>query len=264
MSGYDWNNCPDDVKAQTAAMSEYLAATLGENLVGIYVHGSMCLGCFQPAHSDLDVLVVTRLTLDKVTRFELMKGFLSLHSKPIPIEMSIISYGDIHPWKHPTPYQFHFSEYWRERYEQMVAANDMSFWDFKEPATDGDLACHMTLTSQQGICLYGQPIEEAFPIVPEADFWDSIYWGIDYFDDLKDDQLVTGLLTLIRIWSYKETKVILSKSQAGEWSLDSLPAAYHSIVQNAVDVYKAASEAIPYNRIDLEELKRYVINEIRS
>lgn len=264
MSGYHWSNCPDDVKAQAAAMNDYLAAALGDNLMGVYIHGSICLGCFQPTHSDLDVLVVTHRPLDKVTRFELMKGFLALHQKPIPIEMSILSYTDIHPWKHPTPYQFHFSEYWRENYERMVSDYDMNFWDFKEPATDGDLACHITLTSQQGICLYGPPISEVFPAVPEADFWNSIYWGIEYFEKLEGELLVTGLLTLIRIWSFKEMKVILSKSQAGEWSLARLPATYHSIVQNAVDVYNSASEAIPYNKTDLEELKQYVMDEIRK
>lgn len=264
MSGYNWADCPDNVKAQAAAIKDYLAGALGSGLLGIYIHGSLCLGCFQPGHSDLDLLVVTHKPLDMAVRFELMKGFLALHRKPIPIEMSVMAWSDLHPWRHPAPYQFHFSEYWRERYEQMAAAGDMSFWDFKEEATDGDLACHITLTNQQGICLYGPPVEEVLPTVPEADFWDSIYWGIDYFGELKGEQLVTGILTLIRIWSYKETKRILSKAEAGEWSLDRIPAGSRYIVRNAVDVYSAVSGLVPYGEADLEELRRYVVEEIKS
>ena len=31
---------------------------LGENLVGVYLHGSAVMGCFNPAKSDLDFIVV--------------------------------------------------------------------------------------------------------------------------------------------------------------------------------------------------------------
>jgi predicted nucleotidyltransferase len=170
LSGYHWNNCPIDVKTQVFNIKNYLIQNLGENLLGIYIHGSMCLGYFQPAHSDLDVLVITNTPLNAVQRFNFMKGFLSLHKKPIPIELSILCYSEINPWKHPTPYQFHFSEYWRERFENIAIENNLSFWDYKEIYTDGDMACHITLNNQKGICIYGTPINEVFPSVPEEDF----------------------------------------------------------------------------------------------
>ena len=31
---------------------------LGDTLVGVYLHGSAAMGCYHPAHSDLDLLVV--------------------------------------------------------------------------------------------------------------------------------------------------------------------------------------------------------------
>ena len=33
---------------------------LKDNLVGIYLHGSAVMGCFNPAKSDLDLIVVVR------------------------------------------------------------------------------------------------------------------------------------------------------------------------------------------------------------
>ena len=31
---------------------------LGENLVGIYLHGSLAMGCFNPQKSDIDLIIV--------------------------------------------------------------------------------------------------------------------------------------------------------------------------------------------------------------
>ena len=33
---------------------------LGENLVGVYLHGSAAMGCYHPAKSDLDLIAVIR------------------------------------------------------------------------------------------------------------------------------------------------------------------------------------------------------------
>ncbi|MBS4203611.1 aminoglycoside adenylyltransferase domain-containing protein [Lederbergia citrea] len=112
----------------------------------------------------------------------------------------------------------------------------MTFWEFNEVYTDGDIACHVTLINQSGICIYGRAISEIFPSVPEKDFWDSIFWGVDYFSKLDGEPLIPGILTLLRIWSYKENKAIYSKAQAGEWAIGLVPSQYRYIVENAVDV----------------------------
>ncbi|VTR62502.1 Uncharacterised protein [Actinobacillus pleuropneumoniae] len=55
MSGYNWDNCPLEIKEQITNITDFLYHTLGENLIGNYLHGSICLGSFQPSHSDLDI-----------------------------------------------------------------------------------------------------------------------------------------------------------------------------------------------------------------
>ncbi|MBS4203612.1 nucleotidyltransferase domain-containing protein [Lederbergia citrea] len=76
---------------------------MSEELIGIYLHGSMCLGSFQPSHSDLDIIVITKKTLNAPQRLHLMNGLLELHKKPSPIELSILCFSDLSPWRHPTP-----------------------------------------------------------------------------------------------------------------------------------------------------------------
>ncbi len=262
MSGYDLNNCPIETKMQVSNIKDFLIDNLCGNLIGIYIHGSMCLGSFQPSHSDLDIIVITQTPLNADQRFNLMKGFLELHKKPSPIELSILCISGFNPWRHPTPYEFHFSEYWRSKFEVIAEENDLGYWNFKEVYTDGDIACHVTLINQSGICIYGRAICEVFPPVPEKDFWDSIFWGVDYFSELDGDLLVTGILTLLRIWSYKENKAIFSKALAGEWSIGRIPSQYNYIVQNAVDVYNGKDEIQHYEPSDLEGLKQFTIRQI--
>ena len=41
-------------------LTQFVAAareTIGENLLGVYLHGSAAMGCFNPKSSDLDLLV---------------------------------------------------------------------------------------------------------------------------------------------------------------------------------------------------------------
>lgn len=264
MSGYNWGNCPSEIKKQIIMVTDFLSHALGENLIGIYLHGSMCLGSFQPSRSDLDIMVITQTSINASQRFHLMNGFLALHKKPSPIELSVLCISDLNPWRHPTPYEFHFSEYWRPKFEVIARENDLAFWDFKEVCTDGDIACHVTLINQSGICIYGRAINEVFPPVPEEDFWDSIYWGIDYFSKLEGELLVTGILTLLRIWSYKENKAIYSKAEAGRWGIDLVPSQYRHIVENAIEIHNDQAQIKNFLPSDLDRLRNYIINKINE
>lgn len=51
---------------------------LGDNLVGIYLHGSLAMGCFNPDTSDIDLLLVVA---DKLTR-DHMRRLAKNHSVP--------------------------------------------------------------------------------------------------------------------------------------------------------------------------------------
>src|SRR5262245_36325848 len=52
-------NLPQDVTGMLEALLPGIRNVLGDNLVGIYLRGSLALGDFIPATSDIDVLVVT-------------------------------------------------------------------------------------------------------------------------------------------------------------------------------------------------------------
>ena len=49
---------PETVRACLDDLQTRYTAILASNLVGMYVHGSIAMGCFKPDSSDIDVLVV--------------------------------------------------------------------------------------------------------------------------------------------------------------------------------------------------------------
>ena len=47
---------------------------LGENLVGLYLHGSIAFGCFNPQKSDVDYIAAVREPLAPDTRLRLLEA----------------------------------------------------------------------------------------------------------------------------------------------------------------------------------------------
>lgn len=89
----------------------------GNQFVGCYLHGSLAMGSFQPANSDIDLLVVLNKTLRKQQKQELAVLFLCQSKQPYPIEISFLLESHLKKWEHPFPYIFHYSEFWREHME---------------------------------------------------------------------------------------------------------------------------------------------------
>ena len=78
---------------------------LGENLVGIYLHGSAVMGCFNEKKSDIDLLVV----VDGEIPDEVKKRYLDMvvrlngDAPEKGIEMSVVRKDVCRPFVYPTP-----------------------------------------------------------------------------------------------------------------------------------------------------------------
>src|SRR5262249_47261921 len=152
---------------------------LVDNLMGIYLHGSLAMGCFNPSRSDIDLLVVTRQGMMRETVREVARIALRVSLNPRPLEFSILRESYLHPWQYPTPFDFHFGEDWRDQTARALA-DETELWTSDPPQTDPDLAAHITITRACGICLVGKPIVVVFPDVPRADYVDSIMEDFEF------------------------------------------------------------------------------------
>jgi len=59
MVQYTWTTCSKVIQSEVNTLQTELHRLHGKNLLGIYLHGSLALGGFQPGRSDIDVIVVT-------------------------------------------------------------------------------------------------------------------------------------------------------------------------------------------------------------
>ena len=63
MAQYTWTTCSKVIQSEVNTLRTELQRLLGQNLLGIYLHGSLALGGFQPSRSDIDVIVVIALRM---------------------------------------------------------------------------------------------------------------------------------------------------------------------------------------------------------
>ncbi|MCU9614817.1 nucleotidyltransferase domain-containing protein [Caldibacillus lycopersici] len=100
-------------KAFIFMLQKRILEILKDEVIGIYAHGSFAMGGFNPNGSDIDLLVVTTNSLTVNIKRELAKLFLLYSASPFPIEISFLHREQLNMWKHPCPFDFHYSEFWR-------------------------------------------------------------------------------------------------------------------------------------------------------
>ena len=144
---------------------------LQNNLVGVYLHGSAVMGCYNPAKSDIDLIIVVKDSIDDSVKRAFMDMVVELNSKgPAKgIEMSIVKQSACKPFVYPTPFELHFSVAHLDWY-----GKNPDDYISKMKGEDKDLAAHFTIINHRGKCLYGASIKDIFADVPVQDYIDSI------------------------------------------------------------------------------------------
>lgn len=256
-SAYGWNDCPDAVRQPVEALVTCLVATVDDNLLGIYLHGSLALGCFNPQQSDLDLLVVTSERMALPVKRRLALALLACSQQPFPIELSVCTRRQLVPWSFPTPFDFHYSEMWRAQYTEQLTDGTWTTWNDSEPR-DPDLAAHITVLNARGVCLWGDSITAILPSVPASDYQASI--GNDIHDALENisSNAVYAILNGCRTYAYLCTGQIFSKAEGGYWALPTLPGHFQSIVTDALAAYQSAQADLQLDRDTLKLFATYM------
>ena len=218
----------------TERFAEGAKRVLGDNLVGVYLHGSAVMGCYNPAKSDVDFIVVVKDEMPKESKRAFMDMVVAVNALPPGkgIEMSVVRRADCKPFAYATPFELHFSErhlgWYQEHPEDYVE---------KMIGADKDLAAHFTVIKARGICLCGLPIDEVFGEVPEKCFLDALWYDAQDADEEIAENTMYLTLNLARIVAWIQEKKVLSKREGGEWGLEHLPQVYHGLLQEALREY---------------------------
>jgi len=245
MPFYGFPDCPPPVRAQLERLILAFRAELGENLIGVYLHGSLAMGCFNPLRSDVDLLAVAGEPMAAGVKRRITQVLLDSSRGPAPLEISFLAREDLSPWRHPAPFDFHFSEDWRADLARAVEGDGWREWNAVRHC-DPDLAGHITVTLHRGLVLYGAAIRGVFPPVPPADYLASVLADVldptfGLVSDLSNPVYV--LLNGCRTLAYLRTGRVLSKAEGGAWALAELPAQIRPAIACALDAYRDRADA---------------------
>jgi streptomycin 3"-adenylyltransferase len=208
-----------------------------DDLTGIYLHGSLAMGCFNPCASDVNVIVVTRQRLSVEVHYALERYLMRIAGKPYPVEVTVLFEGDIYPWRYPTPVEFHFGD------------------DWNGPHT---LAAQIMTLHKRGVCLVGREIEYTFPPVPMTDYIDAMVRDSKRALTTMMIAPAEAVLTMCRVYHALMEDAVSSKSEAGAWALRTLKPRHRDVLRASLDYYEGRTDVLPFDPIDLAQFIAYM------
>lgn len=248
----------DKLTLITEKLVKYSKDILKDNLIGVYLHGSAAMGCFNEKTSDIDMLIVIDKDMSDAEKRQYMDMVVGLNifAPEKGIELSIVKKSVCKPFVYPTPFELHFSIAHLEWYK-----NTPQDYILKMNGTDKDLAAHIMIIYHRGLCLYGEEIRSIFEDVGREAYFDSIWNDVKQAEEDIMDAPVYVTLNLCRVLAYKQEDLILSKQEGGEWGLKNVPEKYSRLIQKALDEYGSVS-GMNFEEKEAKEYVKYMIDNI--
>jgi predicted nucleotidyltransferase len=246
---------PSSVRAQVDSLLCGLNDVLSRKLHAVYLHGSLALGCFNPAHSDVDVLVVVDAALELDEKLPLVDLLLRVSNTPHEIELDVLTAKQLTDWRHPSPYEFHYGESHRERLlrDPVRHLNEFS-------SSNADLAAHVTLARAVGISVVGPPPQDVLPDIPHEDYGDSLLQDLEWSRTADSDMY--AILSPCRVWATLATGEIHSKVTGAEWALARVPGELKPPIEAALAAY--AGDAALVEGLERGKVLAYVEAQVRQ
>ena len=245
-----------DINNLMKEINTWLKDILKDNYVGVYFHGSLRLGSFNPNKSYLDFIIVIKDKIDFKTKeliWDKMLDNILLFPKK-GFEFSVVLEENCKNIKHPVPYELHGSRDWIDRYkkDKSLVIND----DYK---TDPDLASHFNVINVPNDKMdFGKPSKEVFSKVPKEYVVDSNYQDILESVEEITNNPVYCILNLCRFYALIRDDLTLSKYDGGKWALENMNSNYNDVIKNAMEDYLSDTN----NSYDNTRLKEFATEAI--
>jgi streptomycin 3"-adenylyltransferase len=251
MKQYTWATCSKVIQSEVNTLLTEIQRLSGQNLLGIYLHGSLALGGFMPSRSDIDVIVMTEQRLSLESKRSIVELLVRISMLPCPLDVHFLVRPDLIPFHHPLPYDLHYCETLRETYQQEMRTDAWKHWN-ERTQYDPDLTIYLTNLRQFGVCLYGQDAMDSLPVVPEQAFREAIIKDLQMARAHLRQDPVSFVLNVCRVSAYLHDGAILSKDAGGVWGLANLPEAYHPLLQQSLNLYRGEQPGRPAGYTILE------------
>ena len=224
------------------------------NLIGVYLHGSLAMGCFNPESSDVDLLVICKEEISNDTKKRIVKRLLNItQGSPNQLEMSIILERYLKSFEYPTPFELH---YFHPNYlidENYICGGN----GLKDP----DLAAHLMVTYHRGIKLYGPEVKMIFQPIDKQLYIESIFYDIGDAPSKIVEKPVYFTLNLCRVMYFLKEGIVSSKKEGGEWGVIHLLNENQRVVKQCLNVYTGLTKEINISNDELIQFANWMIKE---
>jgi predicted nucleotidyltransferase len=230
-------------------------STIKENLVGLYLYGSLAMDCYNPRSSDIDIIIVVKKGLLQGQRKKVIGYLKEVCSKKKRIELSIVRQDAIKNPRYPIMVDLHF-EYWGDIFENK---------------TDKEILSNLYTTRKRGFCVWGAPIENVFSEIPARYHLRSVIEDLQHMrkylhekpKDIGYDVPVYWILGACRILAFIREEEILSKLEGGYWGIAHLPIKYHNLINQALSSYQGKRKGNhKWKHQELESFAEYMTEAI--
>lgn len=231
---------------------------LASNLVGIYLHGSLAMKCFNEDKSDIDILVVVKDTMTLGKKKSLIDSLIELEGR-LPkndIEMSVILESDLKLGSHPMFFNLHYSKMHKSRYLEKS--------ELCQDGYDPDLTCHLAMIQARGVRLSGKPIKDLGIHIRKSDFLDSVMRDIEYdqSDLIKSPEYV--ILNLCRTLKYLYDGSHVSKLEGGQWAIKRYGANFNHLICEVIKKYRGQAFDLSQNTEKINSLAEALLQRVRE
>ena len=224
--------------AQANEVVSIVRRTVGDALIGAYLHGSAVLGGMRGT-SDVDVLAVIDRPTAPHERRAIVDGLLAISGRRArrgparPVELTLAVRSEIWPWRYPPRIEMQYGEWLRDDYVSGVVPG---------PEASPDAAILLAVARSHGRALRGPPLTELTDPIPPDDVRRSAVAGVPgLVADLATDTR-NVLLTLARIWCTLDTGDIRTKDAAAAWAAERLPEPLRSPLTESGRMYLAGED----------------------
>jgi hypothetical protein len=203
--------------------------SLGSNLAGAYLHGSIAFPEFEPRSGDLDFYVVVRRSLNDRE----IKGLDRLH-RALATNFEFGSKLDGF-------YILYASARKRESPKNLVYG---AHGKIHRGGSDDAWAIHREHFAHSAyIRLYGPGASRIFSRANWSEITGALYRQLAYARKIIDNDPWWSVLNLCRLlYDFKVGGIVVSKLGAARWALKRLPSRWKPVIKSAIKTYKGIAD----------------------